>query len=397
MIAEIGGTREHLMDILKNLRIREISEKAIGAALLYQVVRALWETFVRYQETKSLVEALGAPRDVTFIQKSTSLLERFRKLGTVHEEAEKVREAQELIASRKYCVDQGEILQLKNKLRDAQLRCGKFLEDNCTRTPPFVIYLQGSPGAGKTTLINSFIDYFASRDGVPRKVADVCYYNLANPYPAETCKNDDARYLVMNDIPQDYSNYLDNKLTPLEVLLQMLIDSAPFAPPGASIEAKERFLNKVEYVIITSNFAEYKTATDPEKLVRRFAGNAMFNVAFAGNKKYDEIKHLSTCERNDITQFRPLLFNLGMKNEFVFGFSMDPRSPALNYPAMFQFVEKKLKAHEEVNAREDSLFRGDGSHCGCGIPVLFHLTKGRHVKIFPHCDVGEDVLVRGKP
>lgn len=387
-MAGIGGSREHLPRFLTYFKFSTLTETVVGAALLYQLVKVVWEGAVAFRESGDWHDFLGTPRDVTFVRRARDLLSKFASPSSLEEERSKIAEAKNLLTTRQYCVDVGEILQLKNRLIEAIDKKELYLQYYAERNPPFVFFLSSAPGLGKTTLIHSLIDFCAVRDRVPREVGDVVHYNIHDPFPVETCKNDNARYIVLNDIPSDYSQYQKLGMVPLEVLLQTLIDSAPFSPPGASIEAKERILNNIKYVFISANKESFKCPTDPLKVHRRVCGGALYFMEFAGNKTFADTKKMSQADRNQATLFRPLVVDIAEIGN-VLSFIQDTSRPNCTYAGFIKDVDAKITAHEESCNEEKQRLGTASEKCACGLPVSFHVFPSGTKAFFPNCSVGE--------
>ena len=62
-------------------------------------------------------------------------------------------------------------------------------------------------------------------------------------------------FVVLNDVPAEYTDFPQQDKAPLDLLIQQMIDSNVFYFRGAAIEDKGVALANIRYVIITSNLS----------------------------------------------------------------------------------------------------------------------------------------------
>lgn len=349
------------------------AEKMDIAQLVVAAVKGVYDAVSRVIRTGSLNAFWDMPHDVYFRAKSAQFIYALPRASTREAIVQEVADARGLIDSRKYLKNDVAISRTINELEKLVKDKLMFLEGLRVRDQPFPIWLNGPPGTGKTTLIESLMNLLAADDGVDRFVGDVIKVNILDKYPIGPATNSKARYLVMNDIPCDYQEFFKQGLIPLDVLAQQLFDTHPFSLPGAAVDDKGKLLNDIKYVIITSNYKSYVFPGESEKLIRRLDYGVLVDLGLKDEKQtvtYADVVSASQAERNELMYFivnsvrndnKRLIFNDTQQNFRLKGF--------------FGYVRRRVAAWKEVVRKTSENFGAAASHCDCGIPVSLHVVK----------------------
>jgi hypothetical protein len=123
------------------------------------------------------------------------------------------------------------------------------------RKQPFFIFLQGGAGVGKTEIIPDLVAAVRNANNLAPEVleSEYTYVNLHDKYPAERATTDKTKVVVFNDVEENQKELEKNGLVPLDVLLQQVLDTAPFSFVSAELSKKSMILNSIEVVVVTSN------------------------------------------------------------------------------------------------------------------------------------------------
>lgn len=356
--------------ILKNIDYSGITEKAFCAGLLYQVISAVWTGLTRFAASGDYMDLLGVPGDTRFVREASALLYATDMPLSAAQVKNNIAQAQRLITSRDYCVGSNPAIdRLVVKLHEYVKDRHEFLLALEPRTEPVVLFFKGAPGTGKTTFIDATRSFLNKLDGVEAFPGDTIVYNLYNKFPIESGAHRCARFLVINDIADDYTDFDKKNLMPLDTLLQQAIDTFSFEINSAAVENKGKVFNAIRYVILTSNHRSYKMSSDATKLKRRFASGVFASVEFLKGD-YDASKKQSVEERNSSIIIGRM--NVVIKNKYM---AFDPTvDPPLSYVTFFKYVEERVKAHfRHAEAQFNLLFAPD-STCACGVPVVMHYS-----------------------
>lgn len=367
-----------LGSIISKFDFSGVTEKTFSAILLTQVLYAIAKGLERLFIGDGF---WGLTKDVSFSREANSILD-LAGFSISHDVAEQqLVSIDRLLKSRENLKDSPEISRIKEKLIVRARELHSLIRNNSPRVPAIAIWLNGSPGTGKTTLVDSMISRFAEADSVPRKFGDTIFYNIHDVFPVESGALCDARYLVINDIRADYSSDTKNGLRPLDVVLQQILDTAPADLPQA-FDKGTLFYN-LRYLFITSNHVSYKFSSDAEKLIRRLEDGVLVNIEF--NKKigsYAESVALSQGTRNSSLNFELQRVKVdGSRMAFM------AKGPVLkSYPAFFKYVEDKIARTQAKHAKDTELFRKN--LCACGVARALHIGPVEdYIEIFPgKCD-----------
>jgi hypothetical protein len=355
-------------------------------------LQSVLSMFVRLGTAKSWRDVFDLPSDAKFIAGANELLyvivDKDDAAGVMH----KIDLANELISSRVYKTNDSNINKLLDKLRQYVIDKTRYVASNFPRPEPLVIWLNGDPGVGKTILIDSIINTFAIRRGYARFEGDVIKVDMKDKYPCSSGLNPNAKYLVVNDLEADFSEYPKQDLMDLSVFCQKVIDTYPLYFRGAAIEEKGVVLSDVEVLIVTSNHVSYKCAGETEKLQRRLEDQLVVDVRMKDKDgrsiDYKKLKGLSQGDRNDSIYFSRV--DVECKNKFV---KFTPRvSPVYHYAGFFHELWRMIDDHFARCELEKFKFKDPTQICACGIPKVLHYESGGW-KALSHVCVGLELPV----
>lgn len=357
----------------------EVRSKAFCSLLIGQVVWALWSGIKKMENFTDYESLLGLSKDGAFTE-GVNEIKLMREGALSDKEAEALlKKIDTLLNSRKGLHDSQSIARMCEYLvkRKKEVMC--FTSDYKAREKPIVIWLNGAPGGGKTTLIEGLKNFLAIKDGVPRKNGDTIMYNIHDPYPAEMSHCYDSRYMEINDIPADYSKYPNEGLIPLDVLLQQVIDTSPLTFQAAF--DKGIIYNHIRYVFLTSNHKSYKMHGEIEKLQRRMDDSILIDISFKGTGNYGTIAALGSKVRNDNLIFTVLRAACGESRIMKF----DSTQLSMCYKDFIPYLERRIDALKDSRTREYAMF--NTLTCSCGLSAAHHLCKLDYVKMSPRCDL----------
>lgn len=358
---------------------KEVRSKAFCSLLIGQVVWALWTGVKRMENFTDYESLLGLSKDGAFTE-GVNEIKLMREGALSDKEAEAlIKKIDTLLNSRKGLMDSNNISRMCEYLvkRKKEVMC--FTADYKAREKPIVIWLNGAPGGGKTTLIEGLKNFLAVKDGIPRKNGDTIMYNIHDKYPAEMSHCYDSRYMEINDIPADYSKYTNEGFVPLDVLLQQVIDTSPLTFQAAF--DKGIIYNHIRYVFITSNHLSYKMSGEIEKLQRRMDDSILFDISFKGAKTYGAVAALGSKVRNDNLKFTVLKANCG--DTRIMRFS--PTDVSMDYKFFVPYLEKRIDALREGRLFEYTMF--NTTVCSCGLSSAHHLCNMNYIKLSSRCDL----------
>lgn len=327
---------------------------------------------------KNLDKFFAPPKWIEGVERGNAILYAPEKRKTLEEYLDENRRIDELLqflAAESHV----ELTALKSKLRERKSKNLDKINESGDRSIPMVIFLGGDPGVGKTTLITSLVSLLNKMDGVPDAVGDVINCNVHDKFPASTGMSPTARFIVMNDVPGDYTNFPNQDKTPLDLLMQQIVDSNVFYFRGAAIEDKGVALKHIKYFIITSNKRSFKMVDETYKLIRRLKTAAIYYITF-GSKDKDH----HSLNANVLS---PRADNCHL----VF----DPTMVNYTRGEMIKDIIAKKKTHDAVEDDRLLRFGISGYKCGCGVARDMHYDEGVFVRFTDDCDL--DVVDKEEP
>lgn len=350
---------------------------ATGGTLTLQVASATKELVRGMKamiETGNPLDFFQPKSDLLFLDKCDKLLDpRNRRPKNAEGTAALIKEIDDLLLSVRYEVAYPELSRAKSSIKQFRDELVGKLQELAPRTVPFFVFLHGDPGAGKTTLIDSLLAIFRKRDGIEPFLGDTIHVNVHDKYPASAGLERAANAVVFNDICGDYTNFPQQDKMPLDILLQQLIDTSAFYFRAPDIESKGLLLTDVRYIIITSNVSSFAMIDDTLKLIRRTENGACWHVAFNNRK---DRRPDDTCFKRMVPVSADRHFKFEMTSEVL-----EKRA----------FLNDCLKRLDEHNAREhlrlDRFVRS--VVCECGMPETMHIVRGKLLKMFEHCSIGD--------
>lgn len=318
----------------------------------------------RVIETRDYKSFFVLPKAVEFCERANAILRPVSYTKSVAQVEEEMCEICCLIESMRFENKTPEIGRLLSSLEDRNLYLGKLLLSKKPRLMPFVVFLSGEPGVGKTTLVDSIIAFCMKLAKIDRFVGDVVDVNLLDKYPGSAGINQQAFALVLNDIPQNYAEFPKQDLLPLDFFLQKAIDTSPFYLRGAAVEDKGVMLNSLGLVIITSNYDSFLCFESTKKLIRRFTSGVLAEMCSSeldGSRSFQVLKVASEDKR---FYFEPLYTS----QEGV----APSRFCIAGYDNFFAYLKDRWTKHVDFQKSKAKMFADSSAICSCGMALVLH-------------------------
>jgi len=343
-------------------------EIAVGAVI------ATYQSLMRVcSEGGTWKDLFGLPADVEFIRLSRGILMERADVLTLEEVSQRILMAEDLIKMREFKVNTGEITGLINKLMEFIKRESDRVDNFRKRFPPMPIWINGAPGTGKTVCQDILADVFRKVLGVKEFVGDTVFYNILLKFPGEINKSRRALFFIANDLPAEYANFAMSDREALDIVLQRLLDTAPFEIRSAAVEEKGKALNDLKIAMFSSNYTAFVGEQNSEKLIRRLQSGVSVEVAFEDDSgkvlKYKDVEHLHDHDRNAMTKF---YLAMPVSSQKTFTFYRDERKKPMNLPEFIGYCVERYKNHEDKMKREWDKFHSPNLKCECGAPITSH-------------------------
>lgn len=370
---------------LVNPKFFDFGHKVVGMTLAYGVVKAIWDGYRRMEHWTDYESLLGLSKDASFTAELQDM--QVQREGSCSQAyiTSRLLRIDELFLSRRGLKNSVAIERLLSWLVEEKKRLYIMQDQYKVRIMPTLIWLNGPPGSGKTSLAESMINYLGVRDGVERKNGDRITYNINDKYPVETGACYDARYLVLNDIGASYASFQTEGKVPLCVLLQQLFDTAPLTFQSAF--EKGVIFSNIHYVFITSNHYSYVMASETEKLQRRLDEGIIFDVGF-GNSNFQTVRSLPVEQRNNYITFTRMVPTC--KNLHV-SFTPDVQR-RFKTVDMFPYLTQCIDNGNVRKQRDHDVINVDGM-CACGLAKTYHYKDGLVSSLGRTCDLEVEVEI----
>jgi hypothetical protein len=338
----------------------------------------------RILETGDISAFWDMPKDVYFTTRGAEIIASKSEPQTEDEILEEVAEARSLIDSRQFLKNDSAISRMIEKLQNFIESKKTFLQTLAVRCVPGVVWMNGKPGTGKTTLLESSADIIAAEKGLKRFPGDVIKYNIYDKYPGSTGINRLALFLFINDICNNYKEFDKRDLIPLDVLLQQVLDTFPFYLRAAAVSEKGIVLNNLVCVFITANHESYVCPGDTEKLQRRLERGLLVDVSVVDEEgkplKYDSFGGMTQGRRNDSWRFCEL--EVDCHDDHI---TFSKSQISYNFQGYVEKLRRCVNrwADEDRSSREK--FSEAAERCDCGMVLTLHVTsrqKSKYMKDF---------------
>ena len=183
-----------------------------------------------------------------------------------------------------------------------------------------------------------------------------------------------ARYLVINDVTDDYRDFSSRNLLPLDLLLQKVIDTYAFTVPQAAVEMKGMVFPHIRAVIITSNHTSFVFNGDTAKLKRRLEGGIVVDVNVLDKKgkklEFSEFSTMSQADRNDAWHFRILKPECSNRHlKFI------ETELSYSFKGFVGHVDESIDKWTNRAMSNLEKFTNPERTCSCGIPMALHETR----------------------
>jgi hypothetical protein len=345
------------------------------ATVVSSAATAVARAFKRVMETGSPAAFFEKPRDLSFIEESMDLL----YAGDVADDEKRllgrIANANRLIVSRSYEKNtpliERTLLELRKFVKEKMDYCRAW----SPRLQPMLIWLNGAPGTGKSTIMQAIQDVIMAADDDPHFIGDSINYQLYDKYPTSTGANELARHLIVNDIADDYTDFPNRDLMPLEITMQQVLDTTPYSPRAAAIEDKGKVYSKLKTMIMTSNHKSYKFSSATEKLERRCDSGVIVEVFVVDEKgapvSYKTFGAWPPELRNTRLRYRVLqakCFNLHVK--------LEDTNVVYDLPGFLGYVKQRWVEHKARFGSAAVNFSAESERCSCGVSVALHRVDG---------------------
>lgn len=364
------GSPACLVDIMEHLPSFANLEPI---AMFVDMSMSFWKGLKDVVNTGDWMSFFYHPADIDFEIKGIAILTRTIAVP-VEELQEKIRETEALIQSRQFKFNGPSVEKLKFKLIDRVAEMKRLVAASVPRIEPICVFLLGPPGTGKTTVIESIITSVSKMNDSPRRAGDTIFYNIYAKHGAETAADESAEYIVINDVPADYAEFDKKGFTPLDVLIQQIVDKAPLSFNSASIENKKRIFSNVRLLIVTTNERCMKFPTPCQRLKRRMETGFSTSLSVYDERSMEvphkTFKDYGLIKRNETTKFRIQEIAIADKHlTFV------DTNVFLGYGAFFRMFIQRYKDHVAHYEIEKEMFSAQSCCDGCGTSMSYHMVE----------------------
>lgn len=394
MLAHFTNESSYFGPFLKKVNFKKITEPVVGALLIAQCVKALWQGFVDFSESGDWKDFFSPPKDVVFFRMVEPLIHSEKKTMSVDELKAQLKLISEIQKSREYLMNSPTVERYLVLLRERTKYLLTMLESCGGRMEPIPIWINGDPGFGKTTLIDGTLNVLAKRDGFARALGDVIDYNVYDKFPVESGSLCDAKFIVMNDIKEDYSQDLKLGITPVDTMLQKIIDINKLELPQAF--EKGKCFYDLRYIVIISNFTSFKMSNKTEKLQRRLEPGVLMQVRLEDEKG----QHITYSDENlsqgQMNSQRRFYLNKVICKDYHVSFALAQGSfSAAKGHDYHWYYEYLLKRTAEKRAKQmiaHQKFFSAQQTCECGAPFAHHYVLEGWKPIMNSCRPPEGVV-----
>jgi len=315
------------------------------------------------------------PRDVAFLTEAYEVVKRTNTKMTLAELIADMHRIEGLIEGRKYCQNTPTIERAISDLKKILVQREDFRRTWVTRKQPMAVWINGPPGSGKTTVVETVCDVITKCDKVERWPGDTVPVILKDKFPISVAAHPLAYFFFFNDVANDHSQASKEGLMPLDLAMQISLDTCVCSFPQAAVEDKGTVFNEIKADIFSSNHREFVMSQDTEKLIRRLESGVlvdMYYVLQGTNKqaKYSQIKDYPDGIRNDCMRFRVLTAKNDDKHLVFCNTEV-----VMNLPQFLEYTARRYEEHSAAAERSHSKFSMSAKRCACGIVEAYHITS----------------------